>query len=53
MTVTLIFSNSMFNCGSHILLTFLVAHHPPEVVEKKRYRGSLERFFEATPICVV
>jgi hypothetical protein len=39
-------------------LTSLVAHHPPEIVEKKGYRGCgvekwtcLERFFGATPIC--
>ena len=34
-------------------LTFLVTHHPPEVVGKKGYRrsGLLERFFGATPVC--
>jgi hypothetical protein len=38
------------------MLTSLLAHHPPELVKKKKYGGKwtcLERFFGATPVCVV
>jgi len=40
------------------VLTSLVAYHPPEVMERKGYRGlgkwtCLERFYGATAICVV
>jgi hypothetical protein len=37
-------------------LTTLLAHHPPEVLEQKGYRGSgpvIKGYFGANPICCV
>jgi hypothetical protein len=36
----MIFLNLIFNDGFLNVLTSLVIHHPPEVVEKKGYGGS-------------
>jgi hypothetical protein len=37
------------------MLTFLVAHHPPEVIGEKGYKGSgpVQSFFGTSPVSVV